>query len=164
MWLSLMESWECEISDLKHFLHFFSFFSISTFCQFFVTREFMLYHSSFKLGLQHSSTRIIKATNPKQYVDDVNEHDNLPRQNVQVNRNNDVGIVIEAENQPIAQVESFNEILAGDGGYTQFQSNSRNQSGESNENIKNKNNNNKAEHNLQGWWWPIFKWLEQDTW
>ena len=158
-----MESWECEISNLKHFLHFFSFFSISTFCQFFVTREFMLYHSSFKLGLQHSSTRIIKATNPKQYVDDVNEHDNLPRQNVQVNRNNDVGIVIEAENQPIAQVESFNEILAGDGGYTQFQSNSRNQSGESDDNIKNNNNNNKAEHNLHGWWWPIFKWLEQDT-
>lgn len=128
---------------------------------FFVTREFMLYHSSFKLGLQHASTRVIKATPVKEEVEIVNqtiEHANV--RNVQVNRNrSDVGIVIEqGETRPLAQVDSYEFV--SDQGYTQFQSNSRNNSGD----LDSSNSSDKIDHNLQAWWWPIFKWLEQDTW
>ena len=124
----------------------------------------MLYHSSFKLGLQHANTRVIKATPGREEVEVVNEtiehHANV--QNVQVNRNrSDVGIVIEqgeTTQRPLAQVESYEFV--SDQGYTQFQSNSRNNSGDSD----GSKSSDKIDHNLHGWWWPIFRWLEQDTW
>lgn len=131
---------------------------------FFATREFMLYHSSFKLGLQHANTRVIKATPGKEEVEVVNdtiEH-HAHVQNVQVNRNrSDVGIVIEqgeTTQRPLAQVETYEFV--SDQGYTQFQSNSRNNSGDSD----GSKSSDKIDHNLHGWWWPIFRWLEQDTW
>lgn len=135
---------------------------------FFVTREFMIYHSCFKLGLQHTSTRVVKATPEKEReriadfttaassAQFTSTHQIVNSSAVyreSARHRHHVGIVVQTDSDDVDDIqEEIEEQEVTRNGYAEFRRSGRRESSID------------KMHCLHGWWWPIFKWIEQDTW